>query len=191
MGNVLRFEAKRHFSNKSPPQLAARGFQPKIQPYKVLRYCSLLLVPGLLLSAVAYTVLQSGIPLPYLGLTGSSVQFHKTFSVCNSAARIDCVVDGDTIYLGGEKIRISDINTPEISNAACDHERALAHKAKHRLVQLLNVGPAELRRTETRDRDVYGRLLRSIYRDDRSLGDTLVAEGLAHRWQGYKESWCN
>ena len=41
-----------------------------------------------------------------------------------------------------------------------------------------------------RDQDQYGRDLRIITRDGQSLGDTLVAEGLAERWQGYRRDWC-
>lgn len=33
------------------------------------------------------------------------------------------VVDGDTIRLGAESIRLSGYNTPEIRSAACDGER--------------------------------------------------------------------
>jgi len=40
------------------------------------------------------------------------------------------------------------------------------------------------------DRDRYGRLLRTVTRDGESLGDTLVNEGLAEEWRGYRGSWC-
>ena len=36
-----------------------------------------------------------------------------TFTLCSDAPRIDCVVDGDTFWLHGEKVRIADINAPE------------------------------------------------------------------------------
>jgi endonuclease YncB( thermonuclease family) len=36
----------------------------------------------------------------------------------------------------------------------------------------------------------YGRKLRILVRNGRSLGDTLVAEGLARRWDGARRSWC-
>lgn len=112
------------------------------------------------------------------------------FNFCTSAARITCVVDGDTIWYRGEKIRIADINTPEISNAKCASEKALGQQAKQRLKELLNGGPFQVVRSGSRDTDKYGRLLRVIERDGRSLGDILVSEGLAHRWGDAKPSWC-
>ena len=44
--------------------------------------------------------------------------------------------------------------------------------------------------TRLRDTDVYGRQLRVVTRDGQSLGMLLVAEGLAHVWDGGKRSWC-
>lgn len=193
MGEIHQFRRKRLFSTRRAAGPVARGVRRKpaqIQPRPPLPRFVSWLVAALCLGAVTHAVLQPSLALPNLSLPGGTLQFDRSFSICGKAVRIDCVVDGDTIYLGGEKIRISDINTPEISGAACARERELANRAKHRLVQLLNAGPAELRRTEARDEDVYGRKLRSIYRDDRSLGDDLIAEGLAHRWQGHKQSWC-
>lgn len=114
----------------------------------------------------------------------------KHFSICGHGRRTNCVVDGDTFYFGGEKIRISDINTPEISKPGCARESRLGMRAQKRLHQLLNAGPVQLQRLSDRDRDQYGRKLRAVYRNGRSLGEVLVAEGLAHRWKGYKESWC-
>ena len=52
-----------------------------------------------------------------------------TLEFCGSAARIDCVVDGDTIWLSGENIRIADIDTPEIFTPQCDAEQARGEAA--------------------------------------------------------------
>ena len=41
-----------------------------------------------------------------------------------------------------------------------------------------------------RDTDRYGRKLRVVERDGVSLGETLVAEGLARRWEGRRRPWC-
>ncbi len=114
----------------------------------------------------------------------------RQFPTCGSGRRTNCVVDGDTFWVGGEKVRIADINTPEIGQPLCDRERVLGQRAARRLRELMNAGPFELRRSGSRDTDQYGRLLRTVYRDGKSLGDTLVAEGLAHHWRGYKEDWC-
>jgi endonuclease YncB( thermonuclease family) len=104
-----------------------------------------------------------------------------------SAVRI---VDGDTFWVGGDKIRIADIDTPETHPARCAQEAELGEKATRRLAVLLGEGPFELERVGGRDVDRYGRKLRIVTRNGRSLGDVLVAEGLARTWTGRREPWC-
>jgi len=99
------------------------------------------------------------------------------------------VIDGDTCDFRGTRIRIADIDTPEV-RGECRDETERAARATARMRALLAAGPFELRRTGTRDEDVYGRKLRIVTRDGRSLGQTLVEEGLARRWSGHREPWC-
>lgn len=110
------------------------------------------------------------------------------FTLCREQ-RGSCVIDGDTLDHDGLRYRITDINSPEVSSPGCAAERQLGERATRRLRDLLNAGPFELVRTE-RDEDPYGRKLRIVRRDGQSLGQVLVAEGLAHEWRGYKEDWC-
>jgi len=98
------------------------------------------------------------------------------------------VIDGDTFDYEGARVRIADIDTPEL-RGRCEGESRLAAAAKARLHALLSAGPFELRRLG-RDRDRYGRKLRVVVRDGGSLGDQLVVEGLARTWAGRRESWC-
>lgn len=112
-----------------------------------------------------------------------------TFDRCRGSGRITCVVDGDTIWYRGTKIRLLDINTPEISRPACQREAELGEAATLRLMALLNEGPFSLE-SEGRDVDRYGRQLRMLTRDGVSLGAVLVEEGLAEEWQGRRSSWC-
>lgn len=98
------------------------------------------------------------------------------------------IIDGDTFWLEGEKIRVADIDTPEL-RGRCPEEKALAVRATERMEALLNEGPFELHRVG-RDEDRYGRKLRVVTREGRSLGDRLVAEGLARTWTGRREPWC-
>ena len=104
-----------------------------------------------------------------------------------SAVRI---VDGDTFWVGSDKIRIADIDTPETHPPRCAEEAELGEKATRRLAVLLGEGPFELERVGDRDVDRYGRKLRIVTRNGRSLGDVLVAEGLARTWTGRREPWC-
>lgn len=100
------------------------------------------------------------------------------------------IVDGDTFVLAGERIRIADIDTPEV-HGRCPYETALAARATARMRQLLAQGDFELHPPPSgRDEDRYGRKLRIVTRAGRSLGDVLVAEGLARTWSGRREGWC-
>jgi endonuclease YncB( thermonuclease family) len=99
------------------------------------------------------------------------------------------VVDGDTIWYRGAKIRLADINTPETGEPGCAREADLGAAAAARLTELLNVGPFSLEPAD-RDHDRYGRALRVISRGGESLGDRLTAEGLAEPWRGYRGDWC-
>jgi endonuclease YncB( thermonuclease family) len=115
-----------------------------------------------------------GLASPAMAADSESVAFDK----CSGRDRNNCVVDGDTFWYVGEKIRILDINTPEVSQPECAYEAQLGEAASERLTALLNEGPFELQ-TKGRNKDQYGRLLRSVYRDGESLGAMLVREGLA------------
>lgn len=104
--------------------------------------------------------------------------------------RHTCVVDGDTIWFEGVKIRIADIDTPEIREPKCRFEKQLGERATIRLVELLNEGPFEIVSAGDRDEDGYGRKLRILSRNGQSLGTKLVQEGLAHNWGGERLPWC-
>lgn len=112
------------------------------------------------------------------------------FTACGMGSRAACVVDGDTIWYRGTKIRLADINTPETSEPGCAREARLGKAATARLTELLNAGPFTLAPID-RDRDRYGRALRVITREGTSLGAALTAEGLAERWRGYRGDWCS
>jgi micrococcal nuclease len=122
--------------------------------------------------------------------TSSGVALTGTFRLCAMMHQPNCVVDGDTIRYGGVRIRLADIDAPEISDPKCASEAALGDRATQRLLQLLNAGPFQIVRAGGRDEDKYGRKLRIIVRDGRSVADALVSEGLARRWDGARRSWC-
>jgi endonuclease YncB( thermonuclease family) len=100
-------------------------------------------------------------------------------------------MDGDTFYFRGQSIRIADIDAPETHPARCALEAGLGAAATTRLRDLLSAGAFEIRQSGFRDEDRYGRKLRTVHRGGRSLGDLLVAEGLAREWAGRREPWCS
>ncbi len=119
--------------------------------------------------------------------TGSQ---QANFGRCFNSNQANCVIDGDTIRYHGEKIRLADIDTPEIFSPKCDSEAALGEKATQRLVELINSGTFTVANSDGPDEDRYGRKLNIVQINGRSVGDTLIAEGLAHRWYGARRSWC-
>ena len=114
---------------------------------------------------------------------------HGAFVLCEQARAPNCVIDGDTIRYGGVKIRLTDIDAPEVFSPKCPSEAASGERATRRLLELINDGPFQVV-AGGRDEDRYGRKLRVIERDGRSLGDVLVVEGLARPWDGARRSWC-
>ena len=137
----------------------------------------------------AMTVMLIGI----VGMAGAPVAMsdgHSArFSICRGSPRTNCVVDGDTFWFRGQKIRIADIDTPELS-PRCPREAKLGEATKYRLLGLLNAGAFSLA-TGSRDEDRNGRKLRIVLRKGSSIGETLVAEGLARHWEGRRRSWCD
>jgi micrococcal nuclease len=111
------------------------------------------------------------------------------FGLCFMGGGFNCVVDGDTFRMAGEKIRVADIDAPETHPPRCAYEADLGQRATVRLQELLNDGPVELQAID-RDRDQYGRELRIVTRNGESLGLRLVQEGLARNWTGSRRPWC-
>ena len=122
-------------------------------------------------------------------VASASDRLVATFSICGAGRRVNCVVDGDTFWYAGTKIRIADIDTPELSPPRCEAERVKGEAAKARLRDLLDAGPFSLV-AGSRAEDRYGRKLRTVTRGGVSLGEVLVREGLARPWDGARHGWC-
>lgn len=75
------------------------------------------------------------------------------FQKCSGSVPRNCVVDGDTFWIYGQKIRIADIDTPEVSEPGCAAELSLGKRATSRLIELINDGPFDLRAWQGRDQD--------------------------------------
>ncbi|WP_430736765.1 thermonuclease family protein [Roseicyclus salinarum] len=128
-------------------------------------------------------------------LGGSSVATSLSAEPARIIAAGDVrVVDGDTVYVSGipQRIRLVGFNTPEKFSPSCNRELQLGDQATARLQQLLNtaeqvsferVACACRPGTEGTDECNFGRLCGSLYVDDRDVGDVLISEGLAARYQ--------
>ena len=127
---------------------------------------------------------------PSVASAGSSGTLPATrFGLCHTGGGSNCVVDGDTFYAAGVKIRIADIDTPETHPPRCAEEARLGEAATLRLRELLGAGPFALEPID-KDEDRFGRKLRVVTRDGESLGGVLVSEGLARPYGGGRRPWC-
>ena len=149
-----------------------------------------------LLALCAFATSAATLGAPPVDLSAVPPERHAArFALCDRGPRINCVVDGDTVWYAGEKIRIADINAPETHGPQGAYEAALGAAATMRLTALLNAGPFGVALSTApidrgRDHDRYGRLLRVVTRRGASLGTVLVREGLAEPWTGHRRNWC-
>jgi len=79
------------------------------------------------------------------------------------------VHDGDTFYVGPEKIRLRAIDTPELGTPR-------GRMATRRLVELLREGPVTI---VPRAEDVYGRIVADVYVRGHDVSRVLRREGFA------------
>lgn len=102
-----------------------------------------------------------------------------------------CVVDGDTLWLQGENIRLKDFDTSEPQTQICGGaaEVALARQASARLLDLLNNYEWTIERFGY-DSTSSRRTLATIRIGGHDVGDILIGEGLARRWPDGREFWC-
>jgi micrococcal nuclease len=113
----------------------------------------------------------------------------RPMPLCGSGRRVNCVVDGDTLWLDGEKIRIVNIDAPEV-NGRCRAESVRAADATLLLARLVSNRPIRLERD---GRDRYGRTLASLVTPEGDVGSALVARRMAVHWRGRREpaqTWC-
>jgi endonuclease YncB( thermonuclease family) len=99
------------------------------------------------------------------------------------------VHDGDTFRCDGEKIRIANIDAPELPDspkcrdarkerAWCDYQAGYA--SRDALTALLRSGPVKVQRQGT---DRYGRTLATVTVNGRDAGRYLIDLGLAQPWR--------
>ena len=78
-------------------------------------------------------------------------------------------IDGDTLRVGSERIRLRGIDTPELNEP-----RGL--EARQRLEQLLKEGPI---RIVPHGQDVYGRTVADVFVNGKNVAEVLKQEGFA------------
>jgi len=86
---------------------------------------------------------------------------------------VERVIDGDTIFLNGEPVRLIGINAPEMG-------RCFYQESKDALIELV-LGEKVRLKTGVYDRDNFGRLLRYVFlsKNDLFVNDFMVDNGYA------------
>lgn len=123
------------------------------------------------------------------GATAPAPAVRTAFGYCHVGGGINCVVDGDTFYRNGEKVRIAGIDAPETHPPRCDHEAQLGSEATKKLHDLLSRGAVTMTSID-RDRDVYGRLLRNVAVNGEDVGETMISAGVARDYGNGRRPWC-
>lgn len=130
-----------------------------------------------------------GLTVPFGDRAPVAASHGAVFTICHTGGGTNCVVDGDTAWIEGVKVRIADIDAPETHPSHCPREADLGNRATLRMAELMNAGAFTMKSID-RDEDRYGRKLRLLERSGKSLGGQLVDEGLARWYEGGRKPWC-
>jgi endonuclease YncB( thermonuclease family) len=146
------------------------------------------------LPAAALVWDAAGRPLPSFSATRPALAEAGSARPDSFDGRTAIIIDGDTIALGRERVRILNIDAPESHEPRCERELIAGLRAKERLAQLVRVAEVAIARD---GRDRYGRTLATLSAEGRDIGNTLVREGLALPWRDGSEAraarirhWC-
>ena len=102
--------------------------------------------------------------------------------------------DGDTCYViydgKKDKVRLLDLDTPEISNPKCEKEYILGIEAREYINQLISEGKRIEFETEY-NRDFFGRILSYIIVDGENVSKLMVSHSLGVLYdKNNKKDWC-
>lgn len=114
---------------------------------------------------------------------------HNSISATSGTMR---VVDGDTVWFRGERLRLLVIDAPEISSPRCPAEYQVGIAAKNALSDFLFGRLVTVHYSGRRD--VYGRPLVKLSADGKDAGRHLLSRDLAVRYAWGKRVskiyWC-
>lgn len=132
-----------------------------------------------------------GMPLSFLStspaLQSSAPVSTQSAPICGDDSGATCVVDGDTIHVAGERIRLLGIDAPELPGH-CAIGRNCApgdpFASTNNLARLMGIGPLDIQRVGT---DRFGRTLALVKAGDVDLSCGQLRGGFAI----YKPQWDN
>ena len=130
--------------------------------------------------------MRAAIALVTLPLLAAPLPVHAEdarFMLCEALPHLTCVWSGDSFYLRGRIVRLADVVSPERYTGECPKASQLSWRSALRLRDLLNAGTFEVA-------DPDGAGLAMVSRNGQSLGEQMIAEGLARARVPGPTSWC-
>ena len=145
-------------------------------------------IAGIALFAVALAVLIVGVSVATIfhADPGAAARAAR-FGQCYDAEGSNCVLDGDTIYLEGQRIEIAGLKAPKIQGAQCDQERSRGIDSAVRLADLLNSGKVTLGPSV---REPDGQLRTKVEVGGNDVGTAMINAGMAREY-GNTNGWCS
>jgi endonuclease YncB( thermonuclease family) len=104
-----------------------------------------------------------------------------------AAAPATHIIDGDTLTLGNEQVRLWGIDAPEgrqVCQDAAGHGFRCGDVAREHLIALIGGRSVDCRR---RDRDGYGRMVAQCNVAGRDLGEAMVRAGWAVEYRQFSQ----
>lgn len=98
------------------------------------------------------------------------------------------VIDGDTIEIHGERIRLFGIDSPE-SNQLCETNGRRWRCGQEATWYLDGLTAGRVVACEVVDRDRYGRAVAHCYVDELSLNEAMLSSGWAITYRCYARAW--
>ncbi|SCW52644.1 hypothetical protein SAMN02927924_01058 [Sphingobium faniae] len=115
------------------------------------------------------------------------IVINTTFDMCGSGKRgAACVMSPREFSYGNTTYYLSDIRAPDGQYPVCDAEAQLAGKAQRTFIGILNGGAFESL-PDPADSDPAARIL---MRDGVSIGQIMIAKGVAQPWAPQRYNWC-
>src|SRR5205814_2206004 len=103
------------------------------------------------------------------------------FGHCYNENGPNCVVDGGTAYVAGERVTIAGMDVPRIAGAGCLVERTRGIEAAVRLVELLNSGKVKVSGV---GHDQPGREVRRVAVAGEDVAEAMISAGVARKHDG-------
>lgn len=122
-------------------------------------------------------------------ITAAALSFVLMIGAAHAGDRALRVIDGDTFRVGRERLRIENLDAPDIADhAKCALEAQRGARAAAYARKLVDRGPVTIRPIGRRDR--YGRELVRVSIGNKDFATLMIQAGVGRPWRGRSSDWC-